>query len=76
MDVYRCFMHNRQACDEIQMAFQGQMVKEIVMHPFREILRVQPLNHVQLFATPWTAAHQVSLSFTISQSLLKCPLSQ
>ena len=29
------------------------------------------LNHVQLFATPWTAAHQVSLSFTVSQSLLK-----
>jgi len=26
---------------------------------------------VQLFATPWTAAHQISLSFTISQSLLK-----
>ena len=29
------------------------------------------LSHVQLFATPWTAAHQASLSFTISQSLLK-----
>ena len=27
--------------------------------------------HVQLFATPWTAAHQASLSFTISWSLLK-----
>ena len=27
--------------------------------------------HVQLFVTPWTAAHQVSPSFTISQSLLK-----
>ena len=26
---------------------------------------------VQVFATPWTAAHQASLSFTISQSLLK-----
>ena len=26
---------------------------------------------VQLFATPWTAAGQVSLSFTISRSLLK-----
>ena len=26
---------------------------------------------VQLFATPWTAAHQASLSFTVSQSLLK-----
>ena len=27
--------------------------------------------HVQLFATPWTSARQASLSFTISQSLLK-----
>ena len=31
----------------------------------------QLLNHVQLFVTPWTAAHQASLSFTISWSLLK-----
>ena len=29
------------------------------------------LSHVQLFGTPGTAALQVSLSFTISQSLLK-----
>ena len=35
------------------------------------LLLVQSLNHVQLFPTPWTAAHQASLSFTISQSLLK-----
>ena len=32
---------------------------------------VQSLNCVQLFATPWTAAHQASLSFTISWSLHK-----
>ena len=32
---------------------------------------VQSLRHVRLFATPQTAAHQASLSFTISQSLLK-----
>ena len=32
---------------------------------------VQLLSHVQLFATPWTAACQASLSFTNSQSLLK-----
>ena len=32
---------------------------------------VQLLSHVQLFATPWTAAHQASLSITNSQSLLK-----
>ena len=28
-------------------------------------------SHVQLFVTPWTAAHQASLFFTISLSLLK-----
>ena len=27
---------------------------------------------IWLFATPWTAAHQASLSFTVSQSLLRC----
>ena len=32
---------------------------------------VQSLSPVQLFATPWTAASQASLSITNSQSLLK-----
>ena len=32
---------------------------------------VQLLSHVRLFASPWTVAHQASLSFTISQSFLK-----
>ena len=32
---------------------------------------VQSLSHVQLFATPWTAAVQASLFITNSQSLLK-----
>ena len=32
---------------------------------------VQLLSGVRLFVTPWTAARQASLSFTISQSLLK-----
>ena len=32
---------------------------------------VQLLSHVWRFVTPWTEAHQASLSFTISQSLLK-----
>ena len=31
---------------------------------------VQSLSCVQIFATPWTAARQASLSFTNSQSLL------
>ena len=32
---------------------------------------VQSLSCVRLFVTPWTAAHQASLSITNSQSLLK-----
>ena len=32
---------------------------------------VQSLSRVRLFVTPWTAAHQASLSITNSQSLLK-----
>ena len=35
------------------------------------VVVIQLLSHVQLFATPWTAACQASLSFTISLSLLK-----
>ena len=32
---------------------------------------VQSFSRVQLFAAPWTAACQASLSFTVSRSLLK-----
>ena len=39
-----------------------------VPHQFNS---VQSLSHVQLLATPWTAAHQAFLSITNSQSLLK-----
>ena len=35
------------------------------------VVVIQLLSRVQLFATPWTVAHQASLFFTISQSLLK-----
>ena len=35
------------------------------------VVVVQLVSPVRPFATPWTAACQVSLSFTISQSLLK-----
>ena len=35
------------------------------------ISSVQSLSHVRPFTTPWTAAHQASLSIANSQSLLK-----
>ena len=41
-----------------------------------ELVVVQLLSCVQLFATSWTAARQASLSFTISWSLLKLMLTE
>ena len=38
---------------------------------FQKPVFVQSLSYAQLVATPWTAARQASLSFTISWSLLK-----
>ena len=35
------------------------------------VVVVQSLSHVQLFVTPWAAAHQAFWSFTVSLSLLK-----
>ena len=35
------------------------------------VVGVQSPSHVQLFGTPWTAAHQAALSLTISRSLRK-----
>ena len=35
------------------------------------VVVVHLLSRVRLFVTPWTAARQASLSFTISQSFLK-----
>ena len=40
-------------------------------HQMAQFSSVQSLSHVQLFATPWTAACQASLSITNSRSLLK-----
>ena len=38
---------------------------------FIHVVVVQSLSHVQLLVNPWSAAHQASLSFTISWSLIK-----
>ena len=48
-------------------------------HQNKTISSVQLLSRVWLFATPWTAARQASLSITSSRNLLKlmsCPPSQ
>ena len=47
----------------------AQTVKNLLV--MQEFSSVQLLSHVRLFATPWTAACQASLSITNSQSLLR-----
>ena len=42
-----------------------------MLRPNRIFYSVQSLRWVQLFATPWTAARQASMSVTNSRSLLK-----
>ena len=45
-------------------------IVEIIL-PFNKFSSVQSASHVQLFATPWSAARQASLSITNSRGLLK-----
>ena len=44
---------------------------EVTLQHGEFVVVIQLLSHIQLFATPWTAAHQVCLSFSISQTLPK-----
>ena len=50
---------------------EGRRAQRIPVVKSYKLSSVQSLSHVRLFATPWTAAHQASLSITNSQSLLK-----
>ena len=52
--------------------------KDLKRHFSKEhISSVQPLSHVRLFASPWTAAHQASLFIMNSRAYLNsCPLSR
>ena len=51
------------------MSQMGRAIKPEELHGFPFIV-VQLLSHIWLLATPWIVAHQASLSFTISWSLL------
>ena len=41
------------------------------MHKYYQLSSIQSFSHIRFFATPWTAAHQASLSIPNSWSLLK-----
>ena len=56
----------------ILVALMNQLKPKTIFHIRSDQIRlVQSLGHVWLFATPWIAARQASLSIINSQSLLK-----
>ena len=65
-----------QACHGLPLCVKSKLQKNFSSKiPFSETppytIQIRYMTPVQLFATPWTAACQASLSFTISRSLLK-----
>ena len=60
-----------------QCPIQFRLYPGVFLFNEAAVVIVQLLSCVRLFATLWTAAHQASLYFTVSRSLLNlCPLSQ
>ena len=59
----------------IGISFGGLVLQTSISDPRKydttQFSSVKSLSHVQLFAAPWTAARQASLSITNSRSLLK-----
>ena len=59
-------------CQETSRGLCSPFWSYLLLTPLKQFFSsVQSLSHVRLFATPWTAARQASLSITNSQSLLK-----
>ena len=65
-------MHKENVCSFPYFVVLGKTTTTIIITAIAiQFNLVQLLGCVQLFATPWTAAHQASLSITNSRSLLK-----
>ena len=66
-----CGLLHKEGLEELPWPSQTSCFTWVSWSPFWIFVVVQLLSRVQLFSIPWTAAHQVYLSFTISWSLLK-----
>ena len=67
------FTRNMSYQSTLKHQWYTSVIYQLKLHSnfdFKWFLVVQSLSHVRLFSTPWTAASQACLSFTISQSLL------
>ena len=84
MDIQSLVLGKNQLCHHgNRIAYAEELAVLNLVVPFKSLLFpsflryvvhifivVQSPSCVRLFATPWTVAHQVSLFFTISQSML------
>ena len=71
-DTTTCSLHFRSKDDTHRLEVKGYKKIFHANGNLRTgVSSVQSLSCVQLFVTPWTQAHQTSLSITNSQSLLK-----
>ena len=65
-------IYKQMSMAELQNTLLLAKLVKLGFHKFSlSVSSVQSLIRVQLFATPWTVAHQASLSITNSQSLPK-----
>ena len=64
---YSCLGNLRCRCNDIMVAMDASSIQILIS----QFSSVQLLSHVQLFAAPWIASGQASLSITISRRLLK-----
>ena len=62
-------INNLRYADDTTLMIESEQLKSLLMKV--QFSSVQLLSHVWLFATPWTAARQASLSVTNSRSPLK-----
>ena len=68
---------SREACARLCLDTNGKglavtfVLISVHLGPFQRASSVQSLSRVRFFASPWTAAHQASLSITNSWSLFK-----
>ena len=76
LNVLKMLIRSHDLMGDMEFIHKSQIFRRLyfsdfVTHIWENVVVVQLHSHVRLFTTPWTAAGQASLSFTISQSLLK-----
>ena len=76
LNVLKMLIRSHDLMGDMEFIHKSQIFRRLyfsdfVTHIWENVVVVQLHSHVRLFTTPWTAAGQASLSFTIFQSLLK-----